>query len=123
MIITLACSLVAGAVDDTPDRVNPALWIFGIGLLLLVAHTAIFIYRSVKKKRKSKWVFWSILILSVIIIPIVFLMVAISAGMSCGFGASNGPTFLLIFEIVGLASQMLFWRFIKRPTLSPIPHD
>lgn len=123
MITTLACSIVAGAVDDTPDRVNTALWIFGIGLLLLAAHTAIFIYRSVKKNRKSKWVFWSTLILSVIIIPIVYLMVAISAGMSCGFGSSNGPTFLLIFELVGLAAQMLLWRFLKQPTPSPIPHD
>jgi len=41
MVTVLACSLAAGAVDDTPERVIPALWIFGIGLFVLVAHTGV----------------------------------------------------------------------------------
>ena len=123
MITVLACSLVAGAVDDTSDRVNLGEWLFLIGLLVLVVHTAVFIYRSVKKKRKNKWVFWSVLALSFFIVPIAFLMLAISAGMSCGFGASNGPIFLLIFELIGLAAQFVPWRFSKQHVQSPIPQD
>ncbi len=64
----------------------------------------------------------SVLILSVFIVPIVFFLVAMSAGMSCGFGASNGPTFL-IFEFVGLAVQLAAWRFSNQPFQSPIPLD
>jgi hypothetical protein len=123
MITVLACSLVAGAVDDTSERVDTALWIFGMGLLVLVIHATVFTYRSLKKQRKSGWAFWSVLVLSVFIIPIVFFMVAMSAGMSCGFGASNGPTFLLIFEFVGLAIQLASWRFSNQPVQSPIPLD
>lgn len=123
MITVLACSLVAGAVDDTSDRVAVADWLFVSGLLVLVAHICVFIYRSVKNLKKSKWIFWSSLILSILIIPIVVFMVMISAGMSCGFGASNGPTFLLIFELLALAAQIISWRFTDQPTQSPIPLD
>ena len=123
MLTVLACSLAAGAVDDTSERVATADWIFGIGLFVLVAHAAVFAYRSRKKQRKSGWVFWSVLVLSVFIIPVVFFMIVISAGMSCGFGASNGPIFLLIFELVGLVVQLASWKFSNEPVQSPIPMD
>jgi len=123
MVTVLACSLAAGAVDDTPDRVNAALLIFGIGLFVLVAHVVVFSYRSRKKRRKSGWVFWSVVVLSLFIIPIAFFMLAISAGMSCGFGASNGPIFLLIFELLGLVVQLASWKLSNDPVQSPIPMD
>ena len=123
MITVLACSLAAGAVDDTPERVNTALLIFGIGLLLLVIHAPVFVYRSLKKQRKSGWVFWISMVLSLFMIPIVFFMVAVSAGASCGFGASDGPTFLVIFELVGLGAQLAAWRLSTQPGVSPIPLD
>ena len=123
MLTVLACTLAAGAVDDTSERVNTALWIFGIGLFVLVIHAAFFAYRSLKRKRKSGWVFWSVLVLSVFIIPITFFMLVMSAGASCGFGASEGPTFLLVFELVGLAVQLAAWRFSNQPVESPIPLD
>lgn len=121
MITVFACSLVAGAIDDTSDRVNPAEWIFLIGLLVFAAHIVLFIYRSWKKQRKSKLVFWLVVLLSVFIIPIAYLMLAISAGMSCGFGASNGPTFLLVFELLGITAQIIAWRVLDHLATSPIP--
>lgn len=123
MLTVLACSLVAGAVDTTSERVVPAEWIFLIGLVVLVAHIVLFIYRSWKKQRKSKLVFWITLILSVFIIPISFFMLAMSAGMSCGYGASNGPIFLLAFQLVGITAQIIAWRIVRQPTSFPIPLD
>lgn len=121
----LACSLVAGAVDTTSERVNAALWIFGIGLSVLAVHGGIFVYRSLRKKKRSGWVFGSVFGLSVVIIPVVLLLIAMSAGTSCGFGASNGPTFLLTFEIVGLVAQLVSWRVLdQRAPLPPlVPRD
>ena len=123
MLTIFACSLAAGAVDDTSDRVNTALLIFGIGLLFLIVHGVLFIYRSVKKQRKSGWVFWVVLAFSILIIPLTLFMVAMSAGTACGFGSSYGPTFLLVFELVGLAAQIVSWRYLNRPAPSPIPQD
>jgi len=123
MVTVLACSLAAGAVDDTGDRVAPALWIFGIGLFVLVAHASVFAYRARKKLRKSGWVFWSAVILSLFIIPIAFFMLAMSAGTACGFGASNGPIFLLIFELLGLVTQLASSKFSNEPVQSPVPVD
>jgi len=119
----LACSLslAAGAVNDTSDRVKPAFWLFYSGIFVLVVHVGLFIYRALKKKRKSQWVFWSTIVLSIFTIPIVFFLILMSAGMSCGFGASNPPIFLLIFELICLTAQLIPWRFYSKPTQSPIP--
>lgn len=121
--VVLACSLAAGAVDTTSERVNTGLSIFGIGVFVLVLHTAVFILRSSRKERRTGWVFWSTLGLSVIIIPIVFILLAMSAGAACGYGASYPPAFLLIFELVGFAVQLVSWRFSNQPAQSPIPQD
>lgn len=121
--IALACSPAIGAVDDTSDRVRPALLIFYGGVFVLVAHIALFIYLTIKQKRKSHWIFWSTIVLSLVIIPIVILLVAMSAGMSCGFGASNPPIFLVIFELICLMAQLIPWRFYSKPTPSPVPQD
>ena len=121
MITVLACTVDAGAIDTT--SVDTAFWIFVIGVSVLVAHTTLFVYRSSKKKRKSSWIFWSTLGLSVLIIPVVFFLIAISAGTACGIGASNPPTFLLIFELTAFAAQMLSWKFSDQPGSSPIPQD
>ena len=123
MITVLACSLVAGAVDTTSERVEPAVRIFEIGLLVLAIHAGLFIYRSYRKKQKSKWVFWTVVGLSVLIIPVTAFMLGFSAGASCGYGASNGPIFLLVFELVGIAAQIIAWRIVKRPFTSPVPLD
>ena len=123
MVTFLACSLAAGGVDTTSERVDTALWIFAIGLLLVGIHVAVFAYRYFKNQRKSGWIFWSVLVLSIFIIPIVFFMLVVSAGASCGFGASIGPTFLLIFELLGIAMQLASWRFSDQPIQSPIPLD
>ena len=116
----LACSLVAGAVDTTPERVNTAVGIFLAAMLVLVAHAAIFAYRYLKKKRNSSSIFWGTFFSSVVIIPIVMFVVAMSAGTACGFGASHAPTYLLIFELIALGGQLVYWRVRNQPTQSPI---
>lgn len=123
MISVLACSLVAGAVDTTSERVDTAEWILLSGLFVLIIHVVVFFYRAKKKKQTSGLIFWSFFASSLIVIPIVFFMVMIAAGMSCGFGANNGPIFLLIFESIGLAAQVLSSRFSTQPAQSPIPLD
>lgn len=119
MVTFLACSLAPGAVDTTPERVGWALWIFGMGVFLLGVHTIVFVYRSRKKARRSGWVFWGVLGLSVFIIPVAFYMVLLSAGLRCGFGATHGPTLLLIFQIVGLIVQLATSRPANRPVRLP----
>ena len=119
----LACTVAAGAVDTTSERANMAGWIFWTAIFVLVAHAALFVYRSLKKQRKSGWIFWVTLALSVFIIPIVIIAVATSAGAACGFGASDTPTFLLVFELTALAAQLVKWRYKNQPTQSPIPQD
>jgi len=119
----LACSLAAGAVDTTSERVNTAGWIFWTAILVLVAHAAVFVYRSLKKQRKSGWIFWVTLALSVLFIPVVIIAVAMSAGSACGIGASDTPTFLLIFELIALSAQLVYWGYKNQPTQSPIPQD
>jgi len=123
MITLFACSLIAGAVDDTSERVAPAERIFLIGLAVLAAHIVLFVYRWRKKQQTSKVVFWTIVVLSLFIIPVTLMMLALSAGMSCGFGASNGPTFLLVFELVGILAQIIAYRIVKRPFTSPVPSN
>lgn len=118
-----ACSPVVGTVDTTSERVDTAFRIFVTGIFLLVAHAAVFIYRTIKKKRKNKWVFWVTLVLSLLIIPIVFFLILLSAGMSCGFGAIERAMFLLTFEFICLVIQMVSWRFSNQPVISPIPPD
>lgn len=100
-----ACTPMVGVVDTTDERVEVALWIFLAGLLLYFIHLFIYIYRSVKSKPRSGKVVLIFSILSLLIIPIVFMMVAMSAGMSCGFGSSYGPIFLVIFQAFGLLFQ------------------
>ena len=121
MITLLACDIAAGAVDTTAERMNTALWIFGVGLFALAIHAGLFIYRPRKGKQRSRRIFVIVLILSLFVIPIVLLWVALS-GNACGFGANYGPIFLIIFEIVGLAAQVISWRFPDQPPIqSPIP--
>lgn len=119
--------MVAGAVGDGSKRANVAFWIFGAGILLLCIHTALFVYRvdyvKENKNTKSSPVFWTTLVLSVFAIPIAFLNIMFSAGMSCGFGASLFPSYLIVLELLGLGAQLISWRFPNKPYQSPIPHD
>lgn len=117
-----ACSLVAGAVDDTPDRVKVALRIFLGGILVLFGHIGLYIYRIVRKKTRSGWIFWISICCSIPLVLFVYFMVAISAGMSCGIGASDGPVFLLVLQTIAIAVQIVSWKFLQR-TESPIPGD
>lgn len=110
-----ACSLVAGAVDDTSERVNTALWIFGFGILLLITQSAFFVYRAWTNKQKSHPVFWATLALSLLVIPIVFLLIAMSAGTACGFGAAKAAAFLPTFELLGLVAQLVAALFERKP--------
>lgn len=80
MITLLACSLAAGAVDTTSERVQIADWIFFSGLFVLVVHAAVFGYRSVRREKKSHWIFWSVSVLSVFIIPVAILNIIFLRG-------------------------------------------
>ncbi len=118
-----ACSIAEGAVDDTPERIRTAFWIFFTGIFVLVVHGALFLYRAIKKKEKSHWVFWSTVILSVCIIPIVLFLILMSMGTACGIGASSPPTYLLIFEFICLVAQLISWKFSSKPKQSLLPLD
>jgi hypothetical protein len=51
----------------------------------------------------------------------VFFLVVVSAGTACGIGSSDGPIFLLIFELAGFAVQLVTSRSSNQPVESPIP--
>ena len=116
-----ACSPVAGAVDDTSERIGVASVIFVLGILAFSIHSVIFGHRSAIKLRKSRLVYWVTFGLSIFIIPIVFLLIGLSAGMSCGFGAIEEASFLFVFEVIALIAQVVSWRISSQPVVLEIP--
>ena len=120
--VVLACSPAAGTIDRSSDIIDIALGIFCGGVVIVVVNVAVFAYRARKKKEKSHRASWITLFLSIGLIPIAFLFILMS-GSACGHGAIEGALFFAIFEVLGLAAQLISQRFSNNPTQSPIPLD
>ena len=121
--VSLACTRIAGEVDDIADGFTLAFGLFYSGIFVFVVHIGLFIYLSLKKQQRSGWIFWTTVALSIFIIPLVLLVSLMSAGMGCGFMSSKPVILLLIFELICLTAQLINWRFYGKPTPSPIPLD
>src|SRR5688500_9656600 len=109
-----ACSRAIGAVDDTSERVSLAYLIYGTGLLPLIAHIWVVTYRKWTNRRISKLVLWITVGLSILVIPVIFLMIMVDAGMGCGFYSVQYASYMLIFETVALLGQFVAWRIPTR---------
>lgn len=108
-----ACSTAVGTVDDTPTRVNSALGIFVLGILVLTTHIFLFVFRKIKEKHANGWVFGITVGLSLPIIPAVFFLMVMFAGTACGFGTIELAAGFLIFESFGLIAQLLSRKFLR----------
>lgn len=111
LVPVLACSYAIGVVDPGPEPGSRfAFPIFGLGLVLLIAHIGLFLNRSRKDLKSSKIVFWIFLGLSFLIIPVAFIYMFMLFATACGSGAYIPPSYLAGFEIIGLILQLLSWR-------------
>ncbi len=118
-----ACSLLVGVPDPTSELMYRAYLIFYIGILIFGLHIAIFLYRAIKNKRKNNWIFGTVLILSILGIPIVRILMFFSAGMACGHGAAEYASVLVIFELIGIIAQVESGRFHTEPIRPIFPKN
>lgn len=109
-----ACSPAIDVDVDNSERIILAYIIYGTGFLPLMAHIWIVTYRRWTKRRTSKLVLWSTVGLSLVVIPVIFLMIMVDAGMGCGFYTVQYASYLLVFETVSLFAQFVAWRIPSR---------